>query len=88
MLYHSLNSIKAKFKKLEEQMKVAQSVVEDAHRIRKTHSIKLRQPLGKIVGFVPTELADDVWQVILSETNIKTYEQKIDKEKIVVSLRL
>lgn len=72
--------------KLEAQMKVAQSVVEDAHRIRKTHSIKLRQPLAKIVGFVPMELADDVWKVILAETNIKKYEQKIDTEKLTVSL--
>ncbi len=72
--------------KLESEMKVAQSVVEDAHRIRKTHSIKLRQPLAKIVGFVPMELGDDVWKVILAETNIKKYEQKVDKEKLVVSL--
>lgn len=72
--------------KLEKEMEIAQSVVEDAHRIRKTHSIKLRQPLAKIVGFVPIELGDDVWKVILAETNIKKYEQKIDTEKLTVSL--
>ncbi len=76
---------------LEERMSLAQNITSLVHSLRKSHKLKVRQPLSKIL--IPIfsdeerESIELVKQLILNETNIKDIEyldrnQDIIKKKI------
>ncbi len=73
---------------LEEKMALAQTASSLAHSLRKKHSLKVRQPLSKML--IPV-LSDDhkqklmaVEDLILSEVNIKTMEYLDDASDVLV----
>lgn len=75
-------------KYLEEKMALAQNISSLVHSLRKKHTIKVRQPLSKIL--IPVlqsatkEKIQDVEDLILSEVNIKTIEYIDDTSGVLV----
>lgn len=60
--------------KLEENMKIARLICEVGHQIRKQNNQKVRTPLASIsikIDKDPSKLHDNVWEVVLSELNVK-----------------
>ena len=73
---------------LEEKMFMAQKTTSLIHSIRKAHSIKVRQPLLRVLIPVLTEKMrkqiQDVEDLILSEVNIKRIEYIDDASEVLV----
>jgi isoleucyl-tRNA synthetase len=63
---------------LEESMELAQTISSLVHSIRKTHKLKVRQPLSKILIPVLSDKTksqiEQVTSIILTEVNVKTVE--------------
>lgn len=62
---------KLRNKKLEKEMILARQIVEAAHAKRKELQLKVRQPLASVTITAPTQLSEEVLQVIIDEINIK-----------------
>ena len=75
-------------KDLENKMLLAQKISSLVHSIRKAHSIKVRQPLSRILIPVLDEKIKtqihEVEDLILSEVNIKTIEYITDTSGVVI----
>jgi isoleucyl-tRNA synthetase len=73
---------------LEEKMSMAQKITSLIHSIRKAHSIKVRQPLLRVLIPVLNEKTrkqiQDVEDLILSEVNIKKIEYIDDASEVLV----
>jgi isoleucyl-tRNA synthetase len=73
---------------LEEKMNLAQRVSSLVHSLRKAHSIKVRQPLSRVLIPVLNEKTgkqiQDVQDLILSEVNIKKIEYIDDTSDVLV----
>jgi isoleucyl-tRNA synthetase len=73
---------------LEEKMNLAQKISSLIHSLRKAHSIKVRQPLSKVLIPVMNEKVriqiQDVEDLILSEVNVKKIEYIDDTSDVLV----
>jgi len=73
---------------LEEKMSLAQKISSLIHSLRKAHSIKVRQPLSRVLIPVLNEKTrkqiSDVEDLILSEVNIKKIEYIDDASDVLV----
>ncbi len=73
---------------LEEKMALAQKISSLIHSLRKAHSIKVRQPLSRVLIPVLSEKTrkqiQDVEDLILSEVNIKKVEYIDDASDVLV----
>ncbi|RYD88031.1 MAG: isoleucine--tRNA ligase, partial [Sphingobacteriales bacterium] len=73
---------------LEERMKLAQQVSSLVHSLRKTHKIKVRQPLSRIlIPVINPRLKDQISAVedlIKSEVNVKSIEYISDTSGVLV----
>jgi len=56
--------------KLEDEMILAQKAVEMVHAIRKEEQIKVRQPLAKLIVKSPSEIRDEILDVVSEEVNV------------------
>ena len=73
---------------LEEKMELAQTISSLVHSLRKSHKLKVRQPLHKILLPVANQKiknkVQEVENIILSEVNIKEIEYLSDDNSILV----
>jgi isoleucyl-tRNA synthetase len=73
---------------LESKMEIAQKIVSISHSLRNDHKIRVRQPLAKILVYVPNQdkrnALKEMEQIVCDELNVKSIEMVSSANDLVI----